>query len=202
MWHIVVCIPIYFPAHYVDDLVDNFPSPVKNYDEVPDAVTTIRRALIEAEDHSMVYVSIGFLINLRDLLSAESDRELFAKKVAIVYIMGGQFEPESKTPEFNFGCGVWEGTETYSHTGACGGSAKEAIEHIPDSVPVRFVGFGAGEHVWTGGSLWSWCKPRDSLRSPCYRALVDWEKSTGNKTSQTWDPLTITAAASTATAVG
>ena len=34
---------------YVDDLVDNFPSPVKHYDQVEEAVTVLRRTLQAAE---------------------------------------------------------------------------------------------------------------------------------------------------------
>ena len=34
---------------YVDDLVDNFPSPVKHYDQVEEAVVVLRRSLQSAE---------------------------------------------------------------------------------------------------------------------------------------------------------
>ena len=189
-------------GYFVDDLVNNFPSPVKNYDAVNDAVKTIKETLTEAEDDSMVYIVIGFMINLRDFLAEAENRELFARKVNTVYIMGGQYDPESKTPEFHFGCGVVNGVDTFSNTIECQGSAKEAIENIPDSVPVRFVGQEIGEDVWTGDSLWSYCKSYDSLKNPCYRALSDWERQTSNKSTQSWDPITVTAAASSVFTVG
>jgi len=191
-----------FSGFYVDDLVDNFPSPVKNYDAVDDAVNTIRETLAEAENDSIVYVVIGFMINLRDFLAEAENRELFARKVNTVYIMGGQYDPESQTPEFHFGCGVVDRVDTFSNTLQCRGSAKEAIENIPDSVPVRFVGQEVGEDVWTGGSLWSYCKSYDSLKNPCFRALQDWESHTGNTSTLSWDPITVTAAAASVFTVG
>ena len=195
-------ISISVSGFYVDDLVDNFPSPVKNYDAVYDAVKTIRDTLAEAENDSIVYVVIGFMINLRDFLAKAENRELFARKVNIVYVMGGQYDPESKTPEFHFGCGVVDGLDTLSNTFQCQGSAKKAIENIPDSVPVRFVGQEVGEDVWTGGSLWSYCKSYDSLKNPCFRALFDWESHTGNTSTLSWDPITVTAAAGSVITVG
>ena len=195
-------ISISVSGFYVDDLVDNFPSPVKNYDAVYDAVKTIRDTLAEAENDSIVYVVIGFMINLRDFLAKAENRELFARKVNIVYVMGGQYDPESKTPEFHFGCGVVDGLDTLSNTFQCQGSAKKAIENIPDSVPVRFVGQEVGEDVWTGGSLWSYCKSYDSLKNPCFRALFDWESHTGNTSTLSWDPITVTAAAASVFTVG
>ena len=148
-----------------------------------------------------MYVAIGFMINLRDFLKTDENKALFAKKVKEVFIMGGHFDPETKTPEFNFGCGVWDGQETYSNTDECKGSAKEAVDNIPDTVPVRFLGGEVGDDLWTGSSLWSWCKAY-STKNPCFRALDDWAIATGNKTTQTWDPLTVTAAAGSEMTIG
>ena len=38
-----------FAGIYVDQLVDNFPSPVKHYDQVEEAVVALRRTLQSAE---------------------------------------------------------------------------------------------------------------------------------------------------------
>ena len=190
-----------YQGNFVDDLLDNFPSPVRDYNSVDDAVETIKNTLTEAEDNTIVYVAIGFMINLRDFLETDENKALFAKKVKEVFIMGGQYDPETKTPEFNFGCGVWDGKPQYSNIDACRGSAKEAVDNIPDTVPVRFLGFEVGDDLWTGSSLWSWCKAY-STKNPCFRALDDWAVATGNKTTQTWDPLTVTAAAGSAMTIG
>ena len=55
-------------GHYVDDLVDNWPSPVKGSWDVEDAVSVYRQVLAAAEDHSVVISAIGFATNLADLL--------------------------------------------------------------------------------------------------------------------------------------
>ena len=192
---------IFIQGKYVDDLVNNFDSPVKNYSSVEDAVEVIRKTLTEAEDNSIVFVAIGFMINLRDFLATEENRELFAKKVNVVFIRGGQYVPESKTPEFYFGCGVVDGKDTYSNTDECKGSAKAAIENIPDSVPVRFLGHEASENVKTGGAFFSWC-PALVDHNPCFRALSNYHLATGNKQTLSWDPMTVTAAAGTEMTVG
>ena len=54
-------------------MVKNFPGPVKDYDDVPDAVETYRRALAEADDRSVHIASIGITVNIRDLLQSQPD---------------------------------------------------------------------------------------------------------------------------------
>ena len=80
----------YIGGNYIDDLVDNFDSPVKHYDQVEDAVSVLRQTLAEAEvrviqdsplmffklsnkDHSVVIASVGFLLNIADLLRSSGD---------------------------------------------------------------------------------------------------------------------------------
>ena len=58
---------------YIDDLVDNWESPVKHYDQVKEAVEVLREALAAAEDQSVVISSVGFLTNIADLLSSPGD---------------------------------------------------------------------------------------------------------------------------------
>ena len=110
--------------------------------------------------------------------------------------------PFNECPQIPNFHSVVDGVDTFSNTPQCRGSAKEAIENIPDSVPVRFVGQEVGEDVWTGGSLWSYCKSYDSLKNPCFRALFDWESHTGNTSTLSWDPITLTAAAASVFTVG
>ena len=49
------------PLRYVDDLVDNFPSPIKNKSQVPSATAVYRKALAAAPDNSVAISSIGLL---------------------------------------------------------------------------------------------------------------------------------------------
>ena len=58
---------------YIDDLVENFDSPIKHYDQVTDAVQVLREALAAAEDQSVVISSVGFLTNIAELLSSPGD---------------------------------------------------------------------------------------------------------------------------------
>ncbi len=68
-------------------------------DWVPeDSIVLLRKLLAEAEDHSIVIVQVGFATNLARLLETPADeispligRELAAKKVRLVSVMGGAF---------------------------------------------------------------------------------------------------------------
>ena len=89
---------------YVDDLVDNFPSPIKGSWEVPDAVDVYRQVLAAAEDHSVVISAIGFATNIADLLRSGPDghddrngMELVAAKVKTVVWQGGKHQHSTCT---------------------------------------------------------------------------------------------------------
>ena len=58
---------------YIDDLVENWESPVKHYDQVKDAVVVLREALAGADDASVVISSVGFLTNIANLLESPAD---------------------------------------------------------------------------------------------------------------------------------
>ena len=62
---------------------------MKHYDQVDDALTVLRESLAQAEDDSVVIVSLGFLHNIAQLLRSSSDNisdlsgsELVRKKVS------------------------------------------------------------------------------------------------------------------------
>ena len=56
---------------YVQDLLDRFPSRVRDASAVPAAVAVLRRALADAPDGSVTFVAIGHATNLHALLSSE-----------------------------------------------------------------------------------------------------------------------------------
>ena len=65
---------------------------MKHYDQVDDALTVLRESLAQAEDDSVVIVSLGFLHNIAQLLRSSSDNisdlsgsELVRKKVSSIY---------------------------------------------------------------------------------------------------------------------
>ena len=68
------------------EYVANFPHDLENIN-APSALDVYRQVLAQQSDSSVTIVSVGFLNNLNDLLSAEPD--LVAQKVKELVIMGG-----------------------------------------------------------------------------------------------------------------
>jgi len=183
---------------YIDDLVDNFESPIKHYDQVDDAVQVLRKTLAKAEDNSIVIVSVGFLNNIAQLLLSQDDNisnlsgyELVAKKVKSVFIMGGYYPESDLFSEFNFNCGE----NFMGDAEECFSSAKTAVSMMPPQVRMVFSGFEVGFGVMSGGALTS-CAAEDN---PCRKAYIDVVGTNHDRSS--WDPLTLVAAVRGAAAV-
>jgi inosine-uridine nucleoside N-ribohydrolase len=88
---------------YVDDLVAHSLAKIKNYSQVPDAVSVYRSVLASAPNHSVAISSIGFTTNLEALLRSKGDSssllsgvDLIAQKVKMVAWMGGRY-PSSQS---------------------------------------------------------------------------------------------------------
>lgn len=76
------------------------------YENLPDSHILYRKLLAEAEDNSVIVVSVGFLTNLARLLDTPGDeispltgKELIEKKVKMLSIMAGRFKDTE--PEYN-----------------------------------------------------------------------------------------------------
>ena len=79
---------------YATDLVNNFPNNgIKDRDDVPEAQDTYKKVLEEAADNSVTIASIGFPMNIRNML--KNHKDLFQQKVKAIYYMDGNY---------NFGC--------------------------------------------------------------------------------------------------
>jgi len=172
------------PGVYVDDLVDNWDSPISHYDEVKDAVEIYRQVLDSAEDNSVVISSVGFLTNIADLLDSPADEvsektgyELVRDKVKLLAIMGG-FHPSGS--EFNLNCGFGLMGDPLE----CYGQSQKAVQNMPPEVKIMFSGFEVGVSVQSGGALTS-CAPETN---PCRQAYIDYVGEGNNRNS--WDPLT------------
>jgi purine nucleosidase len=76
---------------------ENYPHRLKSGVDAPDAVAVLRRTLEAQADSSVVIVQVGFSTNLAHLL--DDSRELAARKVKLLVIMGGDFA--KRNPEFN-----------------------------------------------------------------------------------------------------
>ena len=83
-----------------DDGELRYPHDLQSGNDAPDPTTVLRKALAGAEDHSVVIAQVGFSTNLARLLASGPDevsglsgRDLVAKKVRLISIMAGAFEP-------------------------------------------------------------------------------------------------------------
>ncbi|OBT83002.1 hypothetical protein VE02_08255 [Pseudogymnoascus sp. 03VT05] len=138
-----------------------------------DPVVLYRKALSEAEDGSVTIASIGFLDNLSGLLNSTADsyynlsgRDLVARKVAELVVMGGSY-PSGYS--WNF----W-------------GSNGSLAAHVANTWEGRvvFVGDDVGKGVKSGGELMSTGPKTDPVRMAyIYYSYYD--------PASSWDPLAI-----------
>lgn len=76
---------------------------------LPESVDRLRELLLEAPDHSVTIIAVGFSTNLQRLLASEADQcspmagvALIKQKVKQLVMMGGDFYPEDDTmAEYN-----------------------------------------------------------------------------------------------------
>jgi hypothetical protein len=134
---------------YVDDLVDSFPSPIKDASQVDDALTVFRRALAGAPGWRQVtVVAIGHATNLLALLQSPADAisgwtglELVRQKVKQLVWMGGSYWVKDRV-EWNWGaCGGWA-TPNVSRCGEYARLAQltsDALAAWPVEVPTTFL---------------------------------------------------------------
>lgn len=80
---------------------------LSGYDGLPLATDLYRKILAQEKDNSVTLISVGFSTNLARLLDSEADeyspltgRELVARKVKLLSVMGGSFGPTARA-EFN-----------------------------------------------------------------------------------------------------
>jgi hypothetical protein len=137
------------PSVYAPAIFEAYPHDGLRDAERPDAISLYHRLLTEAEDGSITIVSIGYLSNLADLLSEASGRDLVARRVRGITIMGGAY-PAGGEHNFQFG-----GT---------GPTTKAAIAAWPGTIPMTFVGYELGLPVVTGKGF------ADTPDSPMRRA--------------------------------
>ena len=186
------------PLTYVDSVVRNFPSPVKNNTQVPNAVDVYRRVLAASSPRSVTIASVGLLVNLELLLRSGPDShspltgaQLVAEKVVLLAAMAGDYPksgPGFPVHECN-ACGCFNQADSQSKATAAGASSY-VVAHMPPSVRIIYLGFKDGDVVRTGAIMQS-CATADN---PCRHALLDfrdhagWGWGPGGRSS--YDPLT------------
>lgn len=187
-------------GRYVEDLVRHWPEggATASGRAVPSALKVLRAALGEAADHSVVYVSIGFMTNLLDLLQSPADAvgdklpsgaQLVRTKVKRMVVMGGRARfSEDPVVEWNFG-GCGQGCGPYDELA---GISRMALDLWNATVPISFLGFEAGVVVHTGGFF---IHDPPGFNSPCsagYRffcsRMPGWCEMGGRAS---WDPMAV-----------
>jgi len=148
-------------SKFTTQIRDEFPHSAFADDQQPRAVDVYRKALADAPDGSVTIISLGFLVNLRDLLESTPDAasplpgvELARQKVKRLVVVGGRFKPQdwnSKTPEYNFGGGE----------AASAPNTQYVVEHWPTEI--LFSGMEIGQGIATGPVLAS-APPENPLR--------------------------------------
>ena len=122
------------PLPYVETVLTNFPSPIRNTSQCGDAVDLYRKTLAAQPDCSVAISSIGLSTNLAALLRSKPDahspldgESLVAQKVALVAAMAGNY-PASPSPqhcECNM-CAIYN--QGHDHVAA-------SVRHFPAQFP-------------------------------------------------------------------
>jgi inosine-uridine nucleoside N-ribohydrolase len=120
----------------------HFPNDTRHAEYAEDAVVMYRRLLAAAPDTSVAVVVVGSMSNpahllasLPDSLSPLSGRDLVARKVRLLSVMGGAY-PEGSESNFTVDPAA----------------TRALVEGWP--TPVTFSGFEIGEELMTGARLW------------------------------------------------
>ena len=158
---------------YTTEIARRFPHQFALGKDYPDAVTLYRRILAKQPDNSVVIVAVGPLRNLANLLKSKADdasplngRDLVAKKVKDLHVMGGKYPPSAskKEGEWNFVqdpasaasvCDSWPTHVLFNGEGGSTNSGRrvtyEMAEHNPLTMAYRAypgVGFAGDRLSW------------------------------------------------------
>lgn len=158
-------------------LRDKFLHTAPDDDKLPSAVEIYRSVLAGQPDKSVVIVSIGFLVNLKELLLSAPDKhsdlrgdDLVRRKVKKLAVMGGKY-PQGTEYNFSFG-GV----------GPC---TKEVVEQWPDEVPIVLAGYEIGGRVISGKGY------KQTLPPGPLRTALEHQYNALARGRESWDQLMV-----------
>ena len=162
---------------YATAVATEFPNRYGTNGVVPDAVDLLTERMCKQPDQSVTMVAIGPLTNLADWISSRDGRELAAKKIAELYVMGGCFPT------------IQNGLEEYAVRAECNivsdiPAAQLVVEKFP--APCVFVPWELGNPVISGQPLIE----RVNSANPVRRAYELY----CNAGRESWDPCTVYAA--------
>lgn len=155
------------PEHssYAEHLANNFPNRLRTAGKAPDAVSLYRRILAKQPDRSVVFVAVGWLTNLRNLLRSGPDEdsrldgcELVKRKVKLLVDMGPKIRPPGKGWNFEQDAASarevvnnWPTPIVFSPKEICWAETGGRLSETPEANPVRkayqlwFASHGKGE---------------------------------------------------------
>lgn len=134
---------------YARLIAENFPNDLVHKDRAPDAIELYRDILEEQPDNSVTIISVGFLINLYDLL--QQYPHLVQQKVKSLVVMGGYLPMGT---EFNF----------------CHGGSGPYTQYVIENWPTEiiFTDYNIGVNIYTGAELGS-TPPSNPVREAYFR---------------------------------
>ncbi|WP_417392758.1 nucleoside hydrolase [Gimesia sp.] len=117
-----------------------YPHDINSNQQLPDAVSLLRKTLAASADGSIVIIQVGLAANLADLVESKADdfsplsgSELIRRKVKLVSVMAGAFEPIEGNNRF-LEANVRNGIQ----------SMQRFVRQWPLSTPVVWSGFEIG----------------------------------------------------------
>lgn len=147
--------------HYVDELVDRWPGPVHDSNQVVSSTIAYRAALSAQPDQSVVVAVVGMHSALAALFrpgpddfSPHTGKELFYRKVRLLSVMGGEFPN-------GFECNLCGDRESANFITAALNEDRVNNTHLQTGLRVVYIGKHAGLTVMSGASLHK-CAPEDS----------------------------------------
>ncbi|HAH47678.1 nucleoside hydrolase [Gimesia sp.] len=117
-----------------------YPHDINSNQQLPDAVSLLRKTLAASADGSIVIIQVGLAANLADLVESKADgfsplsgSELIRRKVKLVSVMAGAFEPIEGNTHF-LEANVRNGIQ----------SMQRFVRQWPLSTPVVWSGYEVG----------------------------------------------------------
>lgn len=193
---------------YTAEVVRRFPHKFAESKDYPDAVALYRKLLAGQPDHSVIVLAVGPLRNLANLLKSRGDKnspldgkDLVAKKVIRLDVMGGHYPPFAKVKEaeWNFKmdpasaalvCSEWPTEILFNGEGGSTNSGRRVTYEMPEHNPLT-VAYAAYPGVGYAGDRLSWdpvsCLVTVRGAAPWYRIVKGGTNSVDPKTGiNTW----------------
>jgi inosine-uridine nucleoside N-ribohydrolase len=136
---------------YTEYIAKNFPNHLRDGLKAPEVVSLYRQILSAQPDQSVVFVAIGWLRNLQNLLQSKPDRasslsgrDLVAAKVRMLVDMGPKIDPpgigwnfEQDPESAQYVVRYWPTPIMFSPKEVCWAMTGSRLKETPEANPVR-----------------------------------------------------------------